>query len=77
MSDPDVAEDTAPGGSWYYCLEARHPGAREVIDESRFFLFDGDGCAECPACGRQVSAVPSAAKGVYPAGILAVAERLV
>ena len=72
------ASAPAESGSWFYCLESRHPGAKDVLDDARFFLFDGDSeaCPTCPACGKQVSAVPAAANGMFPSGILAVGIRL-
>jgi hypothetical protein len=79
IADEAAAESNGVlSGPWYYCLEARHPGANEVIHPTRFFQWTGDpgACPECPACGRQVSSVPAKGEGVYPSGLLAVAERL-
>lgn len=63
----------ASGGNWYYSLDPKHE-APDLLDDRRFFQYDGDGCPE--ENGKQVSAVPVPAKGVYPASILEVAARL-
>jgi hypothetical protein len=71
-----VRDVPALPSNWQYCLDPKHPGANEVIHVARFFQFDGEGCPVCPACGKQVSAIPAVKDGVYPSGLLAVAARL-
>ena len=82
VTKADVDAAVAAGGGttdtyWWYCLEARHPGANEVISDARFFESKEEGCPTCPKCGRQVTAVPAENKGIYPSSLLALAERLI
>ena len=75
--DAQAETEPEPSGGWWYCLDAKHPGSAELLDDSRFFQSDEEGAPTCPVCGHQVSAVPTSGKGTYPSSILAVAERLV
>lgn len=54
---------------WWYCTEEEHPGAPRYSSQplfvqpgsvaSRIFGTNSDkGCPKCPACQREVSAVP-------------------
>jgi hypothetical protein len=73
-------EAVVEASGWWYCLESRHPGATEVIHDARFFQPSPDTtgpCPVCPACGREVAAVPVEGEGVYPSSLLALADRLV
>lgn len=76
MSENATTTTAAKKGAennWYYSLDPKHE-ASDLLDERRFFQYDGDGCPE--ENGKQVSAVPVPAKGAYPASILEVAARL-
>jgi hypothetical protein len=59
---------------WFYCLQHTHSG--DLKSNLRFFQSDDPGCPVCPQCKVQVSAASVSAFGVYPAGVLAIAERL-
>jgi hypothetical protein len=59
---------------WYYCLQHTHSG--DLKSALRFFQSDDPGCPVCPQCKVQVSAASVSGFGVYPPGIIAVAERL-
>jgi len=65
---------TNENSPWYYCLEHTHTG--DIKSSSRFFQSDETGCPVCPQCKRQVSAAQADGFGIYPPGILAVADRL-
>lgn len=75
ITKADVAAAVAkvPTGDWYYSLDPKHE-ATDLLDDRRFFQYSGDGCPE--ENGKQVSAVPVPAKGVFPSSILEVAARL-
>jgi hypothetical protein len=66
-----AVSETSP---WHYCLEHTHTG--DIKSTSRFFQSDETGCPVCPQCKRQVSAASASGFGVYPPGILTLAERL-
>lgn len=77
-ADQPAVEAPVASTAWFYCLESYHPGAKEVISDARFFEGSLDTpCPVCPACGKQVTAVPVQGQGVYPASLLALAERLI
>ena len=69
-----VEESVVPASANQYCLEAKHGAG--IKDPSRFFTFTGDGCPECPVCGKQVSAAPVTTPDTYPDVIQAVEARL-
>jgi hypothetical protein len=49
----------------HYCLDPGHSPTYK--DETRFFGYEGEGCPTCPTCNKQVSSVPVANLGEYPA----------
>jgi hypothetical protein len=65
---------------YWYCLEDSHPGVRPYgqnpLDIGRIFGTDSDqGCPVCPACGKEVSAVPAPGPKIPPAEIVDYAKR--
>jgi hypothetical protein len=73
-----MSEVVSTGGDWFFNLDPKHP-APDLLDESRFFQWTppADRPNACPEYnGKQVSAVPVPAFGVYPQSILETAARL-
>lgn len=65
---------------WWYCLNENHPGAdpysQQPFNVNRIFGTKTDqGCPVCPACKKEVSAVPAPGPRTPPASVVTYAER--
>jgi hypothetical protein len=76
--DEAVVTAETPTGSYYYCMEENHPGAPNFqttpLSLTRIFQSDKE-VPECPACQRQVNALPCEGPDIPPAFILELQER--
>jgi hypothetical protein len=76
---PEVEpEETVSEAPYWYCIEENHPGAPNFqttsLSLNRIFQSDKT-VPECPACGRQVNAMPCEGPDIPPAYILEHQER--
>lgn len=80
-----VPERSADEGDAFFCTEGRHPAPQgspspflEMFDMGRvFFVPQGMiGCPVCPACKRQVAAVPLDDPTRLPQSLQVVHDRL-
>lgn len=81
-TDTEEVVFTELNGNPFFCTDAKHPGADgrplDMFDLARVFFVDPffEACPVCPACKKQVSAIPLTDAATLPPGLQAVKDRL-